>query len=183
MNIVWNEVSCGNLWHFLICPRYAQGWECSNEQDGSIVRFLRSESDQTPEKGLQEGLQQVSSPGSDFGLRGKLSRLHISRQAGLAAQGQVSPAAALQAAPRLVSLQAPRRCLHTTHHPCDLYPRPLPCTTQPHSTLYKSATLYNPLLVEISTFSGRTTSCMPRCLLASTLPVFTLRKFRVDLVL
>ena len=114
MNIVWNEVSCGNLWHFLICPRYAQGWECSNEQDGSIVRFLRSESDQTPEKGLQEGLQQVSSPGSDFGLRGKLSRLHISRQAGLGAQGQVSPAAALQAAPRLVSLQAPRRCTPPT---------------------------------------------------------------------
>ena len=42
MNIAWNF---GNLWHFLICPRYAQdmpkisprypqGWECSNEQGG-----------------------------------------------------------------------------------------------------------------------------------------------------
>lgn len=143
MNIVWNEVSCGNLWHFLICPRYAQGWECSNEQDGSIVRFLRSESDQTPEKGLQEGLQQVSSPGSDFGLRGKLSRLHISRQAGLGAQGQVSPAAALQAAPRLVSLQAPRRCTPPTTRVTftrALYlvqlSHTLLCTSQPHSTIH-----------------------------------------------
>ena len=65
-------------------------------------------------------------------LWSKLSPEHISRQAGLGAQGrmaleQVSPAAALPAAPRLVSpAGAPQ--LHT-HLPCDLYPPSLLCTT------------------------------------------------------